>query len=340
MITTLDTIRTKVRRITRTPSELMMSNDTLDYYINTAILYDFPQRLRVFNLRQTLTFYTQPNQDVYRTDTADTNSPLYNFKNKYTAIHPPAYIAGVPAFFTQYRDVYFGTWPRITSVSDTQLRGDGTSGPFSGTLSAHPILQGSINFSCKNTTGQTMILRDEPSTVSTEINVLGNLVVPDDTSLSYGTINYVTGAYTFSFPGATDSGAVVYSESVPYQVGKPYSILYFADEFTLRPVPDKVYPVNLEVDIRPTELLTGGQVVGEGNILSQWWQYIAYLTAKKIFDDRMDTESVQSIMPELKSQESLALRTTLEQQCNMRTTTIYTVGKQYWNGFWGPGYPY
>ncbi len=340
MITTLQTIRTKVRRLTRTPSAASLSDTELDNYINTAILFDFPQRLRVFNLRQTLTFYTQPNQETYKTITSDTTSPLYDFKNRYVAIHPPAYIAGVPAFFTQYRDVFYGTWPRITSVADTQLRGNGAIGPFSGTLSAFPILQGSVNFSCKNTTGQTMILRDEPSTLSTEINVLGNLIVPDNPALSYGTINYVTGAYSFNFPGATQQGATIFSESVYYQVGKPYSILYFADEFVLRPVPDKVYPVNIEVDVRPTELLTGGQVVGEGNILAQWWQYIAYLAAKKIFEDRMDTESIQQLMPELKNQESFALRTTLEQQCNMRTTTIYTVGKQYWNGFFGPGYPY
>jgi uncharacterized HAD superfamily protein len=77
--------------------------------------------------------------------------------------------------------------------------------------------------------------------------------------------------------------------------------------------------------------------------LEQWWQYIAYGTAKKIFEDRMDLDSVQQIMPEFKQQERLVLRTTLTQQANERTVTIYTQGKSYGIGsgfFGGGGWPY
>ena len=61
---TLLNIQTKVRRLTRNPSESTLTTDQLNEYINTFILYDFPSNIRLLSLRTTLTFYTQPNVDV------------------------------------------------------------------------------------------------------------------------------------------------------------------------------------------------------------------------------------------------------------------------------------
>jgi hypothetical protein len=97
-------------------------------------------------------------------------------------------------------------------------------------------------------------------------------------------------------------------------------MLYFDDAFVLRPVPDKVYPVEFEVYRRPSELLA----VNASPELEQWWQYIAYGAAKKIFEDQSDMDSVQQIMPEFKQQERLVLRRTIVQQTNERVATIYT----------------
>jgi len=52
--------------------------------------------------------------------------------------------------------------------------------------------------------------------------------------------------------------------------------------------------------------------------ISEWWQYIAYGAAKKVFEDRMDLESVQLIEPEFREQETLVLRRTIVQQSNKR----------------------
>jgi hypothetical protein len=79
----------------------------------------------------------------------------------------------------------------------------------------------------------------------------------------------------------------------------------------------------MEVDVQPLELLSSGAVPK----LAEWSQYIAYGAAKKIFEDRMDMDSVQMIIPEFKEQEAMALRTTLAQQCNERTQTIYSSGR-------------
>lgn len=350
---TLAAIRTKARRLTRSPSTSQLSDAELDQYINTFILYDFPEHLRLFSLRTLLTFYTQPGVDVYETipaipaNSALVNDPLYNFKNKYVAIHPPVFIAGVQSFYTQWRDVFYGYWPQTNTVSKTTVVGDGSTGPFTSTVVSPPpnvppvpfILQRSVNFSVLDTNDESMVLVDVPIS-----NTIGNLTVPntplvppfDTTQNPNNYINYVTGQFVLTFPSNTRVAAPIWFEGILYQPGKPVSMLYYDNKFTLRPVPDKTYPVQIEVDIRPTELLASTQVPE----LEQWWQYVSIGSAIKIFQDRMDMDSVNLIMPEFKSQQNLVLRSTLTQQANERTQTIYTQGKSYNAGWFGGGWPY
>lgn len=344
----LNAIRTKVRRLTRSPSESQLSTAQLDQYINTFILYDFPENIRLFSLRTLLTFYTQPGVDVYETNTIP-NDPLNNFKNKYIAVHPPVYLAGIQGFYTQWRDVFYGYYPQTNTISDTLLRGNGGTGPFSSLVIQPPpvrpplpfILQRSVNFNVVDTSGTSMIMVDTPIS-----NTVGNLrppgvalVAPFDTTVDpNNNINYVTGRYTVTFPNPTQVQAPIWFEGILYQPGKPLAVLYYDDKFTIRPVPDKTYAIQFEVDIRPTELLAAGA----SPYLEQWWQYIAFMGAKKILEDRMDIDSVQLILPACKEQENLVLRTTLTQQANERTVTIYTQGKNYGFGWFGPGggWPY
>lgn len=334
----LDTIRIKVRRLTRSTSTQFLTDAELDQYINTAILFDLPSELRLFNLRKTLTFYTQPGIDTYSTNTTDPMDPLYNFKNKYIAVHPPLFLAGIQAFFTQQRDVFYGYYPQTNTISDSQLRGNNTTGPFTGVITAHPMLQNNVMISCLDNNGNSMILVDYPIAATPAVGYLSTPNNPQVTLPSpYGTINYITGAFTAYFPAATQSSAVIWVENIGYQPGKPIAMLYYADTFTIRPVPDKSYSVQIEVDQQPTELLLANQSPD----LQQWWQYIAYLAARLVFQDRMDIESVNNIMPELKRQERLCLRTTLTQQANERTVTVYTQGKNYGFGWFGAGgWPY
>ena len=353
---TLHAIRTKIRRITRSPSLSQISESQLDEYINTFILYDFPEHLRLFSLRTLLTFYTQPGVDVYDTNTTVTTDPLYNFRNKYVAVHPPVFMAGIQSFYTQWRDVFYGMWPQTNTIADTLLRGNNSSGPFTGYVPTfgppfqpsipsvrlpYPfILQRSVNFNCLDTNGTSMIMVDIPisNTIGnlTEANV--PLVPPYDTIQNPANyINYQTGQYVITFPNITQTLATIWFEGILYQPGKPLGMLYYDDKFVIRPVPDKTYSINIEVDVRPTELINSTDVP----YLEQWWQYIAWGASKKIFEDRMDMDSVQLIMPEFKQQERLVLRTTLTQQANERTVTIYTQGKNYGFGwFGGGGWPY
>lgn len=338
---TLAAIQQKVRRLTRSPSTAILSDSDLNQYINTFLQYDFPQHLRVYNLRSTFTFYTAPNVDTYDTQTTDSNNALYNFKNTVQAVHPTAYIAGIPAFFTQYRDIFYGYYPQYNSINNEVATADGTVGPFTGTLSSTPILPGSVIFSTLAANNVPMTLIDWPQSNSGTANGAEGFIGYQNTEpnvlTALGAINYLTGEFTVEFPQLTVSGSPIRVTTIPYQAGKPICILYYDQKFVLRPVPDKAYAVQLEVDIRPTELINTTDVPQ----IEQWWQYIAYGAAKKIFEDRSDLDSVKLIMPEFKQQELLVQRDTLTVQANERTVTIYTVGKQtYGPGFWGAGWPY
>ena len=53
---TLFAIKQKVRLLTRSLSEAQLTDLQLTQYINTYVQYDFPETLRLFNLKTTFTF--------------------------------------------------------------------------------------------------------------------------------------------------------------------------------------------------------------------------------------------------------------------------------------------
>jgi hypothetical protein len=337
---TLDDIRQRVRQTVRAPSENQLSTVQLDQFINTALAYNMPNIMRLFSLRTVFTFYTQPGQDVYQTITDPTQSdnPLYDFQNKYTAIHPTAYIAGVPAFFTEERGVFYGNWPQTNTISNTGLRGNGTIGPFVGiipTFSQQPtpitqsnntfILKGSVMFSALDTNNVSMQIVDYP--LASVDNNLGVLGLPNSTGIfsSYGFINYLTGAFSVTFPRNTVLGTTIqpnpiWVEYIAYVSGIPTTMLYYNNQFTLRPVPDKAYVVQVEADMQPIQLLQGT----DSPQIKQWWEYIAAMSSLKIFEVRMDSDSMASLQPIIENYKEMVLSTSMEQYTNQRTITIYT----------------
>lgn len=342
---TLDAIITKVRRLTRTPSTAQLSDQEIVDYVNTFIIYDFPQHLWTFPLRQQFSFQCNPYQDVYNTDLSYPNSPLYNFQNNFVSVHEPLYIAGYQSLYSQSRTQFFGIYPLVNSILSISQTGDGSTTVFSGTLGQVPVLQNQVLFSSVDSNNNGLALVDVPvvNAITGFPTSNGNLYVPGTqpttpptTVNPANTINYVTGAYTLTFATAPASGQTINSQTVPYQPAIPQAMLFFENQFTLRPVPDQPYTINFEVFVRPSALLNSTSTPQ----LNQWWQYFAYGAAKKIFEDRADLDSVQLIMPEYKKQEALVLRATLVQRSNERVATIYTeqTGFGYGNGWgWGGG---
>lgn len=333
---TLADIKTKVRRLTRSPSLAQLTDANLLNYINTFLLYDVPQINQLFDLRRTITFYTRPYVAEYPTNEIDPNDPLYYFKDKYTTITDPVLIAGFPGIISQSRNMFYSMYPQQNYISALTTLGNGALLNFTGTLTYKPILQNNVTFSATYTDGAGMVngmaLKDVPDQILGNMMTTGTLVTPDNLGVNRGTINYVTGAYDITFPNAPDNGSAIYAETIPYTVGRPYLILYYDSTFYVRPVPDKVYPITFDADLLPTEMLLDA----EEPLIQQWWQYIAYGAAKKIFEDRMDMDSVQLIMPEFLNQETLVNRKTIRQQSKQQSVTIYNQPMNYRFGFgWG-----
>jgi hypothetical protein len=357
---TLEAIQIKVRRLTRSPSDAQLSDYDLNNYINTFVVYDFPEHLRMFNLRTTFTFICNPYQDEYFTDTASfagaTSNQLYNFQNRYLSIADPVYIGGYQSLYSQSREQFFGIYPKINNISSIGVRGNGITYSFTGTINSQQqtinpyvnnqssvLLKNQVLFDSIGVNGIGVSLIDVPvvDTVTGFQTNVGNLYPPNalptavpTTVIAGNNINYFTGNYTITFPSANPPGAgqPINSQVVPQITSIPQALLYYDNRFVLRPIPDQPYRVQFEAYQMPIALLQENQ----SPQLEEWWQYIAYGAARKILQDRMDLDTVALVEPEFREQERLCLRRTIVQYTNERVATIYTENR-HGNGAWGWG---
>lgn len=327
MAGTLSKIRTKVRRLTRSLSTSQITNNEVDEYIDDFLLYDFPEHLRLFTLRQKFSWVCDPYIDTYTTGTNASVNALEDFDNNYITIDQPIFVAGQPASYYQDETLFYAEWPKADSIV-TIGNGNGSATNFTYTLGDTPILLNSVLISAVDTSFEKLAAIDDPLTAEN-----GNLVDAEDPDSILGTINYQTGAIDITFGTAPKSNTTVQAQFLPYVAGIPRAILYFQNQFVLRPVPDRPYKITLEVYKRPSSLEDDDDVPE----LEQWWQYIAYGAAKKILEDRTDIEGVQRIMPEFKAQQELVLRRTVVQQGTQRSYTIYAdqVKQRPWPGYRG-----
>lgn len=195
----LTAIQQKVRRLTRSPSEAQLTTDDLNNYINTAVMYDFPEHLRTFQLRQPFTFYCNPYQDTYQLDIQSfggaTNAgfnPLYNFQNLYLTIHKPIFVAGYETFYTQDRQEFYANYPINNFIQSIGVVGDGVTVRFTGTIQFGGTVNSAINnaslsllkrnvlFDSIDVNGNGLSLVDVPvldATTGVE-TIYGNLYVP------------------------------------------------------------------------------------------------------------------------------------------------------------------
>lgn len=359
-------IKNKVRLLTRSMSEAQLTDLQLRQYINTYVLYDFPETLRLFNLKKTFTFYTLPYVDTYST-TTNTESVLYDFDNKYITTDSPVYIAGYQALFSQSREQFYSIYPFVNSIANIGVSGDGTTQQFSGTINSQQantsgingqticLLQNNVLFSAIDNYENGLAMADtplldtdtgQPTIYGILYNTFTNNTPPviyvstpytsDASFPSTNYINYLTGEYVVTFANAPQSGSTINSQTVATNPTLPQALLFFDGEFVVRPVPDQSYRVDMEVFVQPTELLSDDSVPK----LSEWWQLIAFNAAKKIFEDRMDYDSLNLMRPSLYEQELLVNRRTVKQQTSQRVSTIYSEQSNagaYGAGWYGGG---
>lgn len=323
--TTLQYIRDSTRRYCRKLDESNATTEYIDQKINYFGLYILPELAPLLQLRKTLTFYTAPNVDTYTTNTTDVLNPLYDFKNRYANVHPPVFFAGIQGAYYQDRESFFADWPQINSVANIGSTGDGIQTTFTGIATSAPMLQNSVVFTSVDIGGDPIILVDYP--VSAIVGALGLVNQPQTLPSPYGQINYITGAFTVVFPTAPAANAPIYIENINYQPAKPFAMLFYDNTFTIRPVPDKTYVIQINVDALPTELLG----VTQDPDVKMWADVYALGAAKLVFRDDLDTESLQQIEPLFIQALDIVRRPTLRNSANVRTPSFYA--RRYNNGF-------
>jgi hypothetical protein len=301
------------------------------------MLYDFPADLQTVTLKKNLTFYTQPYIDIYQENTVNPDDPLYNFNNKFLSMNAPVYCSGRQINYMQSEDQFYRIYPKI-STSMTIGAGDGGTMLYTGTLTTTPFLRNSVIFSSIDANYAATIVVDKPSynpTTGLPYDT-GDLIEPNFPSTDRGDINYVTGTYSVTFAAPPASGQPITVQTIQYNMGQPQAMLFYNNQMVIRPVPDKTYAINIEVSQRPTEMLS----VTDSPEVAGWFQYIAYGTAIKILNLRMDQESVQTLMPEFKHQEFLVLSKSAKLRSNQRADTIYAGQAEEMGGMNMPGWRY
>lgn len=307
---TLADIRTKVRRLTARGSANQITDNTIDQYVNTYYLYDMPEALRFLKTQDVYTFQTQQNIDTY-----------FFPSNNYTSNGPPAYCSGQQMQFFNDIDSFYRTWPKINYIQQVAT-GNGTVGPYTGTITATPFLR-SVNV---GVTGESevinLILTANTATGSESVNDNGFGLLLD---AGGGTIDYVTGAFSVTFTNPVPAGNAIYAEVIPFSAAQPRMILFSQNQFTVRPVPDKGYNIQILAYRVPTNLLNANT----SPELAEWWQLLAFGAAQKILVDNGDYEFATQMRPYYEEQFTLCMRRTLNQLTSQRTSTIYSESNSY-----------
>lgn len=320
---TLSTIRNKVRRVTARTSPTQLSDSDINGYINTYYLYDFPEELRVLKLKDTYRLQTQPNIDTYAL-------PL----DTYMSFENPAYVAGQPVAWYQEPEVFWRTWPKVNYIQQIST-GNGTPGPYTGTITATPFLRSVNPLSASSSYRNVLITANTSfSTAATAFDDgAGGLIDAASELPLVGTIDYQTGAVSITFAVNIPANTPINAEVIPYVASMPRSFLLFQSQLVFRPVPDKAYEVQMTAYRVPTSLMTDG----ESPELLEWGQLLALGASLKVFEDYGDFEQRQAYMPIYNEYLTKVNRRTLEQLRMQRVTTIYSEQNAY---PFGNFYPY
>lgn len=359
---TLVAIRKKVRRLTASASESALSTDNIDQYINTFYSQDFAYGIKIDQMRSVYTFFTEPYRDRYPLDV-----------NYNQGVRAPVYVEGIQGSFFKDRQQFYNVWPRFPTLFQP-INGDGVTTFFTFTIPgpflSKEVVLGGIDASGSpisvNDDGNGKLLLQVPNPVVTvppytDVYNASNAPTPaqigspipgmhnqntlnpglnrTDTattpfSVSIGNVNYVTGVINVNFPVAPASGTQMTLWVSQYQTGRPYNLLFWNNEFTIRPVPKLIHKVEVETFLTPVQFME----TTDSPILNQWWQYIAIGAAIKVLEDRQDMEGVENLLVLFNRQESLILERQSVEEIFQPNFTIFNSATPAVGGVGGIGY--
>jgi len=336
--TALEQIKKEVRSQTGSPSQQALTDSELEQAINLFYSTSFPSAIKTDQLRDVYTIFTKPNVDLYPLDV-----------NTYQSVRSQAYVEGRQAALYKDRGSFFRVYPREPQLQQP-VEGDGTTTSFSFTLGVKPFLPTMVVMGSQDVNGNVVQIVDNGGQGTTTGALLllssdnvGNFdpAIPPTSPIpstlpsnQVGTVNYVTGAVSLDLPIALASSEKLKVWTAPYQANFPSGILFWNNEFTVRPVPDKVYKIEVEVFKKPTQFLSD---TSETDV-QQWSQYIALGASLIILRNRQDMESVENLLPFFQEQEGYVMARQSCEEIGQHNDTWYTSpptpNYNYWGAWW------
>lgn len=305
---TLQDIIEKVCEVAALGTSNQATQTKIIKYINSYYSLDFPNDLRVLKLKDVYTFNTIQGVDTYPFD-FDT----------WSTVEAPAYCGKIQMAFFQDKASFYA-YNFNSQQLETFDTGDGTIGPYSGTTQASPVTKSTNNNPAVTTPTSNVqaFPAGYPPTFSTNnISRVQNILISANTATSSlhvtddgagnligdcvagGTIDYQTGAianltFTSLVPGGNDIN-IQYIQAV---LSQPFTMLFFQEQFVLRPIPDQSYTIEITAYREPSKALLGTTSLSTPNLsgrpeLFEWWEVIAFGVAKKFYQDRLDMDGVR-----------------------------------------------
>ena len=332
---TLQRIRNSTRNITGRKSINQLSQPRLDDFINDFYLYDFPERLKTLQLEGWFRFNTKPNVSRYpligtfssgrpspapegigTPETAEIEEAIVKIDDIYF-VNRPAYMDGYQISFMQDPQTFYRYWPDLKFIEVAKV-GDGTTGPYTFTLTQLPAQKGSVIISA--------------NAQSTRDN--GDL---DDDGVGEwlatgfaGTVNYTSGAVSITFPNIVDNNVNIEAHYYPYVASRPRDVLFYEQFFEFRPIPDRAYEFRVHSQRRPTAMAAAN----DPPEFIEWCNLISYGAALKIFIEDGDWDEYRNLYPIFSEQKNLAQRRALKQLRDERVATPYDAFQVSQTSFW------
>ncbi len=334
----LQDIIEKVREVSASGNSLQVTDSKIIKYLNSYYLYDFPNDLKILKLKDTYTFNTIQGVDVYPFDF-----------DHWSRVEGPAYCGKIRITLFQDKSSFYA-YNFNSQQNQTFASGDGTAGPYSGQTQATPIVRSVYNNPMASTkTAPTGVFPSgyPPTFTSNNISRIQNILISANTAASTlnvtddgagnligdciagGTIDYATGAIAnLTFTQSVPAGNNININYIQAVLGQPFTILFFQEQFVLRPIPDQGYTIEMTAYRQPSQALLGTTSLTVPNLSGRpesfdWWELLAFGTAKKLYQDRLDTDGVQMMDAFLQEKISEARSTTYSQLGSRQINTIF-----------------
>lgn len=185
----LQDILTYIRRLIKTPSNAVITDNLLIDYVNRFWLMDVDARIQLFDLKTSYSFQTIPgvaayNMPLYQLQTEPGNQVI-NYYPVYQGFMMPAYVNGIQVPFYTEQNAFWNLWPNYTQFLNPATTGNGTAGPYTIPLVEFPAIPGYLDM--------TGVISAAPS-LGNYLDPIFNTTVPQS-----GTTNVIP--YSSFYPG-------------------------------------------------------------------------------------------------------------------------------------------